>query len=124
MELSQAINYAKRYFAAWPKINEFFITSDGLAFFNGQDAAAHASITRKDKVVVDVQRSQLTAATAEPAKPAVAGESTPATLASTGSTAAAPGSAPAASSSAPEAPGSAQPPAGSATASNNGPAQK
>jgi hypothetical protein len=59
MDNNKAIEYAQRYFHAWPKVNEFFITSDGLAFFNRQDAAAHASLTRKDNVVVSVERGQV-----------------------------------------------------------------
>ena len=73
MDQTKAIEIAKRYFHAWPKVDQFFITSDGLAFFNAQDAAAHAS--RKDKLVIQVQRSQITGSTtgAETVTPAPAG---------------------------------------------------
>jgi hypothetical protein len=83
MDQSKAIEYAKRYFQAWPKVDVFFITSDGQAFFNTQDAAAHANGTRKDKIVVEVQRGQI----AEPAAAAATvtpGSETPATGSTSG----------------------------------------
>lgn len=98
MDQTKALAYAKKYFQAWPKVDQFFITSDGLAFFNAQDAAAHATGTRKDKIVVQVQRSQLTAPPAEaaPASAAVSGAETATTpAAGSAAPAAASGSAPA-----------------------------
>ena len=83
MDQSKAIAYAKQYFQVWPKVDVFFITSDGQAFFNTQDAAAHANGSRKDKIVIEVQRSQIAESTTEAAA-VTTGSETPATGSTSG----------------------------------------
>lgn len=47
------------YFKNYPKVNEFFFTSDGEAHFTEHDAKAHAS-GLADKKVEHVKRNDLT----------------------------------------------------------------
>lgn len=59
MDKSKAIEYAKPFFKTWPKVDTFYITTDGQAFFSDQDAQAHAAGTRKDKIVITVARQDI-----------------------------------------------------------------
>jgi hypothetical protein len=59
MDKSKAIEYAKPFFTTWPKVDTFYITTDGQAFFSDQDAQAHAAGTRKDKTVITVLRQDI-----------------------------------------------------------------
>lgn len=65
---------AREYFASHTTVNEFFFTSDGLAFFNPADAEAHAP-SLGDKTIEKIIRED-----AEDEPPAASATGTPAVV--------------------------------------------
>lgn len=60
---------AADYFKSYPETNEFHITSDGMAFFNSNDATNHAK-SLGDKSVAKVTRGHQDESTIDDGEPA------------------------------------------------------